>query len=134
MLKTDSANPADARSPDLSYDYYVASWKTDDGRRRNVRFSVSKHGKKAAFDLACLAREHRLSDRDAVQKLYEKGQSKSPSRRKKTAKSAPKPKVAAKKSKATKNAKVPSAKKKQTVKKKASKASKPKSKRQPRRK
>ena len=62
----------DSRYPNCAYEYYIASWKTDDGKRQNVRFSISKWGKKVAFEMACLAREERTTNREKVYKLYEK--------------------------------------------------------------
>lgn len=101
------AHDTDARYPDLTYDYYVASWKTEDGRRRNVRFAVSKHGKRAAFELACIAREHRLADREAVLALYEKakGKPRKKATKKKAAKKAATKSAAAKPKKKAKAAK-----------------------------
>lgn len=99
----------DARYPNCAYEYYIASWKTDDGKRRNVRFSISKWGKKAAFELACIARRERTSDRSKVEKLYEKEGSKKPAKKKsaskkKAAKKAPAKKKATAKKKAAKKA------------------------------
>lgn len=62
----------DERYPNCAYEYYIASWKTKDGRRQNIRFAISKWGKKAAFELACIAREKRINDRDKIQAIYER--------------------------------------------------------------
>ena len=67
------SHDVDARYPNCSYEYYIASWKNEDGQRRNVRFAISKFGKKVAFELAKLAREMRTTDRDKVIAKYEKG-------------------------------------------------------------
>lgn len=66
------SHDVDSRYPGCSYEYYIASWKTDEGKRRNVRFAISRWGKKGAFDLACIARELRTGDRATVEKEYEK--------------------------------------------------------------
>lgn len=44
---------------------YVASWR-EDGRDQTVRFSCNRFGKRKAFALACLARELRTIDREAL--------------------------------------------------------------------
>ena len=44
---------------------YVASWR-ENGRDRTVRFSCTAFGKRKAFQLACLARELRTTDRDVL--------------------------------------------------------------------
>ena len=66
------ATEADARYPNCQYVSYVASWKSDEGKRSSIRFLVSKYGKKVALGLAKLAREKRMLDRDKVIALYEK--------------------------------------------------------------
>ena len=63
---------SDARYPDCKYVSYIASWKTEDGKRRNIRFLINKYGKKAALALAKIAREKRIAERDKVIALYEK--------------------------------------------------------------
>ena len=65
------SHDVDARYPNCAYEYYIASWKTEAGRRRNVRFSINRWGKRAAFKMACIARRERISDRAEVQRLYE---------------------------------------------------------------
>ncbi len=90
----------DARYPGCAYEYYIASWKTDDGTRQNVRFAVSKWGKKAAFDLACIARELRTTDRGKIEQAYERQGGK----KKKTAVKSSKAAPAAKKKTANKSA------------------------------
>jgi hypothetical protein len=101
----------DARYPGCAYEYYIASWKTDDGSRQNVRFAVSKWGKKAAFDLACIARELRTTDRSEIEQTYERrgGKKKKVASKKKKAAAAP--------AKKTTKKKAASAKKKTTKKK-----------------
>ena len=131
----------DARYPNCAYEYYIASWKTEDGRRQNVRFAISKWGKKVAFELACIARAERTTDREKVQKLHEKGHDAAKASPKKGAtakKAAPKkaakkaaPKKAAKKAapkKAAKKAAPKKAAKKAAPKKKAAKKAAPKKK------
>ena len=119
------SHDVDARYPNCSYEYYIASWKNDDGRRQNVRFAISKFGKKVAFELACLAREMRTTDRDKVIAKYEKGGKKvNIKSAKKATKAAPKKKVAPKKKapkKAAKKVVKKAAAKKKPAKKKAKK-------------
>ena len=104
----------DSRYPNCAYEYYIASWKTEDGRRQNVRFAISKWGKKVAFELACIARMQRSIDREKVQKIYERALKKSSSSRASKKTSAKKktgtPRTATKKS-ATVKAKQPARKK-----------------------
>jgi hypothetical protein len=64
------SHDVDERYPGCEYDSYVASWLDEDGRRRNIRFSCSKYGKKGAFELACIARDKKLADRDKVIALH----------------------------------------------------------------
>ncbi|MCA9130241.1 MAG: hypothetical protein KDB22_24305 [Planctomycetales bacterium] len=59
----------DSRFPNCKYESYVASWVDDDGKRRNIRFSINKYGKKVAFELACLCRAQRIRDRAAVEEM-----------------------------------------------------------------
>jgi hypothetical protein len=54
---------------------YCASWVTQDGRRQKLSFACKRYGKKAAWELACLAREKEIADRDKVIALYQKSQS-----------------------------------------------------------
>jgi len=61
------ATETDARYPDCQYVSYVASWMTEGGKRRNIRFLVSKYGKKAALTLAKLARQKQLADRESAE-------------------------------------------------------------------
>lgn len=76
----------DSRFPNCQYESYIASWLADDGKRTKLGFSCSRYGEDA-FDLACIAREKRLTDRAKVMALLE--------RRKKTGvKSTAAPKVA----------------------------------------
>jgi hypothetical protein len=51
---------------------YCASWVDKQGRRRKISFAWKRYGKKTAWALACLAREHELTDRTQVIELYEK--------------------------------------------------------------
>ena len=66
------ATEADARYPNCHYVSYVASWKSEEGKRRSIRFLVNKYGKKVALALAKLAREKQLLDRSKVIALHEK--------------------------------------------------------------
>jgi len=45
---------------------YCASWVTSEGERRKISFAWQRYGKKAAWDLACLARENELADREKI--------------------------------------------------------------------
>ncbi|GIW99109.1 MAG: hypothetical protein KatS3mg111_2442 [Pirellulaceae bacterium] len=112
------SSDADSRYPNCVYEYYIASWKSPDGQRQNARFSVSRWGKKVAFKLACLAREHRIADRDEIIKLYE--QQFGPIKEKKTARRSAAAKRAGT-SQAKLTAKKASAKKASATKKKAKK-------------
>jgi hypothetical protein len=51
---------------------YCASWITQDGQRQKLSFAWKRYGKKAAWNLACLAREKEETDREAVMKAFEK--------------------------------------------------------------
>jgi hypothetical protein len=54
---------------------YCASWVTEDGVRQKLSFAWKLYGKKAAWNLACIAREKELTDREKVVKLYQAQQS-----------------------------------------------------------
>ncbi len=73
------ANDADSRYPNCSYESYIASWMDESGKRTKLGFSCNKYGKQA-FELACIARENRLTDRDKVIAIMERRQ-KTPSSR-----------------------------------------------------
>jgi hypothetical protein len=51
---------------------YCASWVEDSGKRRKISFAWKRYGKKNAWNLATLAREHEIADRAKVLELYEK--------------------------------------------------------------
>ncbi len=92
------AHSYETRWANNEYFAYCASWKEADGARKKINFSWNLYGKKQAFELACLAREKELTDRDKVVAIWEKLKLKA-----KTAKSAvPKAKVKAAKVKAAK--------------------------------
>lgn len=115
------AHHVDARWPTSEYYAYCASWVTDDGVRQKISFSWKKHGKAVALELATIARDKQLTDREQVLALYEKIKAKKPAAGK-----AGKKKVAPAKAKPAKKATVSlTAKPKPTAtKKKAGKASK----------
>ncbi|RMF43813.1 MAG: pathogenesis-related transcriptional factor and ERF protein [Planctomycetota bacterium] len=118
------SSDADSRYPNCVYEYYIASWKSADGQRQNARFSVSRWGKKVALELAKLAREKKIADRDKIIQLYE--QEHGPIKEKKVARrnAAGTKKAAAKKTTKKAAAKKKTAKKaaaKKTVKKAAKK-------------
>jgi len=52
---------------------YCASWITEDGQRQKLSFAWTRYGKKKAWELACLARENQMTDRDEVLALYDRG-------------------------------------------------------------
>lgn len=66
------ATESDPRYTDCQYVSYVASWMTDDRKRRNIRFLVNKYGKKNALALATIAREKQCVDREKVVAMFEK--------------------------------------------------------------
>jgi hypothetical protein len=61
----------DSRFPNCQYESYIASWLAEDGKRTKLGFSCSRYGEDA-FDLACIAREKRLTDRAKVMALLER--------------------------------------------------------------
>ncbi len=82
----------DSRFPNCQYESYIASWLSDEGKRTKLGFSCSRYGEDA-FELACIAREKRLTDREKVLALLErrkksgaKSSVKSPATASKTAK------------------------------------------------
>lgn len=70
------ARSQDDRSPDSESFAYCAMWKAADGRRKKISFAWNKYGKKDAFQLACLARDHETSDRKHLQSLLDSGEGK----------------------------------------------------------
>jgi hypothetical protein len=58
----------DRKTNTYHYTYYVAFWNAPDGRPVTIQFSTSKYGKKKAFALACIARDHETRDRAWVEK------------------------------------------------------------------
>jgi hypothetical protein len=61
---------------------YCASWISEEGQRQKLSFAWNRYGKKAAWNLACLAREMQLADREAIVKLWEKKSGKKPKKAK----------------------------------------------------
>lgn len=110
-----AVNPSETWE-DVEYSSYVASWKTEEGKRQKISFSVQKYGKKKAFELACIARSNETTDRKWVEKQQAAGKGKA-------AKKSPKKKVAKKLTSAPKKpAKPPKpTKKKAAAKKKVTK-------------
>ncbi|MCP4774349.1 MAG: hypothetical protein GY880_08935 [Planctomycetaceae bacterium] len=51
-----------------TYSSYCASWKTSTGARSKISFSFKKYTKKAAWELACIARELETADRAKVER------------------------------------------------------------------
>ena len=51
---------------------YCASWVLKDGTRQKLSFAWMRYGKKVAWELACLAREKKLTDRAKVIAGFEK--------------------------------------------------------------
>ena len=120
-----AVNPS-YRIKGVTYNSYVAAWRSEGGQREKISFSVEKYGKKIAYQLACLAREKEIADRDTVEAMLGKRLKKKivpkSSGRRKPAKSAAKKKTAKKKTKAKKKtAKKKKATKKKPTKKKAAK-------------
>ena len=120
-----AVNPSNSLE-DVTYSSYVAAWRAENGDREKVSFSVEKYGKKLAYQLACLAREKEIADRDKVESLLSKqlGKkvvSKNNSRRKPGKKKAKKKKAAKKKSSKKKPTKKKKSTKKKAAKKKAAK-------------
>lgn len=68
----------DARWANAESFAYCASWITEAGDRQKLSFAWKRYGKKAAWNLACLARETEETDRDTVIKAYEKQSGKKP--------------------------------------------------------
>ncbi len=60
----------DKRWPDCQYSYYIASWLNEDGKRTNVKFSCNKYGDELAMELAGIARDREMTDREAVEAIY----------------------------------------------------------------
>lgn len=83
-----------------TYSSYCASWKSDEGDRNKISFSVKKYGEKQAWELACLARKHMSTDREKIEAMLAKAESKSKKKKskKKTSKKT-KTSASAKKSK-----------------------------------
>jgi hypothetical protein len=100
------SHDVDSRYPGCQYESYIASWLDSDGRRRNMRFSVNKYGKKGAFDLAVIARDNRVESRDEAVALLEKNKGSGKAAPKSAGKAATKasPKAAAKGTKKAKKA------------------------------
>lgn len=58
------------------YSYYVAFWTGINGKHLTIRFSTNKYGKRKAFALACIARDHETRDREWIEKKFEKSKAK----------------------------------------------------------
>ena len=86
------ARSLDTRWTNSEYTSYCASWITPEGERQKISFSWNKHGKAAAFELACLARKIESNDRAELLKIYERRVA-----RRKTAKKATPKKAAVRK-------------------------------------
>lgn len=50
---------------------YVAFWR-DDGADRTIQFACVKYGKRGAFKRACIARDKKTIDRDAIEKEFKR--------------------------------------------------------------
>ena len=72
----------DRRWPDCEYWSYVASWLGDEQQRINVKFSWNKYGEDVAWELACIARDNELRDRQQIMKIYESQHAKAKRKRK----------------------------------------------------
>ena len=69
-----AAHNIDKRWPECEYWSYVASWLDFNQKRINVKFSCQKYGDNVAWELACIAREKELCDREQIIKIYERRQ------------------------------------------------------------
>jgi hypothetical protein len=134
-----TAYSVDNRYPNSQSWSYCASWISDDGKREKISFSFAKYGQEVAWELACLARQKMISNRERVVALYESGakpkavSAKAPAKKasvkKATAKKVPVKKAAPTKKAASKSQSVKkSAKKKAPVKSKTATAKRTKSK------
>ncbi len=53
------------------YSYaYVAGWRDPNGKHRHVSFALEKYGERAAWKLACIARDNEITDRDRIFEMY----------------------------------------------------------------
>jgi len=66
-----AAHSTDSRYPNSDTWSYCASWVTNDRKRMKVSFSWIKYGEDVAWELACLAREKLINERERVVTLYE---------------------------------------------------------------
>lgn len=87
----------DKRYAGCEYYAYCASWVSEEGKREKISFAFTKYGEDMAFELAKLAREKEITERDKVVAMYERssaGRTKSSKKAvKKTAKKATAKKV-----------------------------------------
>lgn len=51
---------------------YCASWIDEQGARKKLSFAWNRYGKKNAWALACLARDHGCTDRDKVLAMFQR--------------------------------------------------------------
>lgn len=71
----------DSRWPDCEYWAFCASW-LHDGQRKKISFAWRKYGEDLAWELACFARDKKISDRARVVTLFERAQEKDKAKRK----------------------------------------------------
>ena len=76
------AHDIDKRWPDCEYYSYVASWLDVNLKRINVKFSCKKFGDDMAWELACIARDKELRDRQQILKIFEQGRAARKAKRK----------------------------------------------------
>lgn len=62
----------DNRYPGCEYYAHCASWVTEGGKREKASFAWNKYGKDEALELAILARQHQITDRDQVVAMHER--------------------------------------------------------------
>lgn len=62
----------DNRYPGCEYYAYCASWVTEDGKREKASFAWNKYGQDQALELAILARQQQITDRDQVVAMFER--------------------------------------------------------------
>ena len=59
------------RWPGCEYWNYTAAWLGKDNKRINVTFAWNKFGEDVAWELACIARDNELQDREKIMEIYE---------------------------------------------------------------
>ena len=81
------ARGVDNRWPDCEYWAYCASWVNEDRSRGKISFSWNKYGERDALELATLARQHEITDREKLVSML--ARRKAAAKKRKAAKRAP---------------------------------------------